>query len=82
MRRSLSSPVSLPFLPNLSDMEFLGLSFNAPLEEDLDDVEVELLLEGDFEDELELEFLFKSFLLGFPLLPEFLDSKRVSSSCI
>jgi hypothetical protein len=29
-----------------------------------------------------LEFLFESFLLGFLLLPEFLDSKQVSSSCI
>ena len=78
MRRSRSSPVSLPFLPNLSGIEFLGLSFNKPLEKGLDDVNaelLELLLEGGLEEEWELEFLFESFLPGFLLLPEFLDSK-------
>ena len=37
------SPVSLPFLPNLSEMEFLGLSLEGPFE-GLDD-ELLLLLE-------------------------------------
>ena len=35
MWHSHSSPVSLPFLPNLSEIELLGLSFNEPLEKDL-----------------------------------------------
>ena len=84
MRRSRSSPVSLPFLPNLSEIEFLGLSLEGPFE-DLDDELLLLLkelvdgLEGEL---LELEDLLESFLPGFPLFPELQDSRRVSSSCI
>ena len=37
------------------------------------------VLEGEL---LELEGLKESFLLGFPIFPEFLDSRQVSSSCI
>ena len=44
MWRSHSSPVSLPFLPNLLEIEFLGLSFDDP--EGLG-VDVELVLGED-----------------------------------
>ena len=62
-----ASCVSLPFLPNLSEIEFLGLSLEGPFE-DLDDELLLLLeelvdgLEGEL---LELEDLLESFLLGF-----------------
>ena len=78
MQHSHSSPVSLLFLPNLSEIEFFGLSFDEHLEKGLDEVDEELLvllLEGGLDEKWELEFLFKSFLPGFLLLPEFLDSK-------
>ena len=68
-------------------MEFLGLSLEGPFE-GLEDDNDELLLlleelvnglEGEL---LELEDLCESFLPGFPLFPELLDSRRDSSSCI
>ena len=74
----------MSFLPSLSEIEFLGLSLDEPFE-GLED-ELLLLLEGlvnGLEGELlELEDLFESFLPGFPLFPELLDSRRDSSSCI
>ena len=71
MRRSRSSPVSLPFLPNLSEIEFLGLSFDDP--EGLG-VDVELVLGEDLGGDWELGFLLESFLFGAKVFPEFLDS--------
>ena len=72
---------SSPFLPNLSEIEFLGLSLEGPFE-DLDN-ELLLLLEELVDGELlELEDVLESFLLGFPLFPKLRDSRRVSSSCI
>ena len=41
--------------------------------------ELVVVLEGEL---LELEDLEESFLLGFPIFPEFFDSRRVASSCI
>ena len=74
IQRSRSSLVSLPFLSNLSEIEFLGLSLEGPFE-DLDD---ELLLLGELVDGLEgelleLEDLLESFLPRFPLFPELWD---------
>ena len=71
MRWSCSSPVSLPFLPNLSEIEFLGLSFDDP--EGLG-VDVELVLGEEVEGDWELPFLLESFLFGAEVFPEFLDS--------
>ena len=77
----------MPFLPSLSEIEFLGLSLDEPFEglEDNDDELLLLLeelanvLEGEL---LELEVLLESFLPGLPLFPELLDLRRDSSSCI
>ena len=79
MQRSHSSLVSLPFLPNLSEIEFLGLSF-----EDSEGlgVDVKLVLGEDLGGDWELGFLLESFLFGAEVFPEFLDSIRFSSSCI
>lgn len=78
MRHSCLSAVSLPFLPNLLEMEFLGLSFDKPFGGVLEEVDVELLLLLEMGEGLEEEwgfgFLFES-LFRFLLLPEFLDSK-------
>ena len=68
---SCSSPVSLPFLPNLLEIEFLGLSFDNP--EGLE-VDVELVLGEDFGGDWELGFLSESFLFRAKVFPEFLDS--------
>ena len=68
---SHSSLVSLPFLPNLSEIEFLGLSFNNP--EGLE-VDIELVLGEDLGGDWELGFLLESFLFRAKVFPEFLDS--------
>ena len=78
--------MSLPFFPNLSEMEFLGLSFEEEFSFGVEEAEVPL-----FEDWgwdwlrllLELEVFLLFFLLdAFSELPVFLDSMRASSSCI
>ena len=79
MQWSRSSPVSLPFLPNLSEIEFLGLSFDNP--EGLE-VDVELVLAEDLGGDWELGFLLEFFLFRAEVFPEFLDSIQFSSSCI
>ena len=72
--------MSLPFLPDLLEIEFLGLSLEEPFE-GLEDNDNELLLllkelvdflEGEL---LELGDLFRSFLPRFLLFPELLDSR-------
>ena len=59
MQRSRSSLVSLPFLPNLLEIEFLGLSFDNP--EGLE-VDVELVLGEDLGGDWGLGFLLEFFL--------------------
>ena len=71
MWQSCSSLVSLPFLPNLSEIEFLGLSFNDP---EGFGVDVKLVLGEDLEGDCELGFLLESFLFGAEVFPKFLDS--------
>ena len=67
---------SLPFFPNLSEIEFLGLFLEEPFGGLENDDELVLLkelvevLEGEL---LELEDLHESFLLGFLIFPQFLD---------
>ena len=80
MQRSCSSLVSLPFLPSLLEIEFLGLSLDEPFEGLEDDDDELLLLLGELVDGLEgelleLEDLLESFLPRFLLFPELRDSR-------
>ena len=76
----------MPFLPSLSEIEFLGLSLDEPfkgLEDDDDELllllkELADVLEGEL---LELEDLLESFLPGLPLFPERSEERRVGKEC-
>ena len=68
MWQSRPSPVSLPFLPNLLEIEFLGLSFDNP--EGLE-VDVKLVLGEDLGGDWELGFLLESFCSGPKYFPSF-----------
>ena len=74
----------MPFLPNLLEIEFLGLSLEGPFEDSDDELLLllEELVDGLEGELLELEDLLESFLPGFPLFPELQDSRQDSSSCI
>ena len=81
--------MSLPFFPNLSEMEFFGLSFKEEFLFRAEEAEFPLFKGWDWDWDcdwlqlLELEVFLLSFLLdAFSELPVFLDSMRASSSCI
>ena len=82
--RSLSSLMSLPFFPNLSEMGFFGLSFEEEFLFGVEEVEFLLFEDWDWlQLLLELEVFLLSFLPdAFSELLVFLDSMRASSSCI
>ena len=79
--------MSLPFFPNLSEMEFFGLSFKGEFLFGVEEAEFLLFEDWDWDWDwlqlLELEVFLLSFLPDvFLELLVFLDSMRASSSCI
>ena len=78
--------MSLPFFPNLSEMEFFGLSFEEEFLFGAEEAEFPLFKDWGW-DWLRLLLELEGFLLSFlpdafSELPVFFDSMRASSSCI